>query len=381
MAETSDTYDRLTETIYEAALEDPPWHQCLRELMAGFAAQGAVLKLRHPSEMNRGVILLEGFPGLEDREGELGENIYGDRMYAADPFVNLPPNQVVTLDEHVDVAALTDTEFYKLCLEPFDIFHILGVDLQSGAEIDASLRLTRPRNGVAFGRPERELLEALIPHLRRALRLHSRIDHVEAERELYASAVARFSVATLLLDERLQVVSANTRGEELLAENDGFSLNEQRLVLARRNEHNRLRELVNEAIAVRQSGNFVFTRAMPVQRPSNKPPYGLIVRPLPLHHYGDAEGNPVVALFVSDPEAELDATQVAALEKLFGLTPAESRLALQLANGLSLEEATGVLHISRNTGRAHLRSIFSKTAVSQQSQLVRLILNSVANLG
>ncbi len=49
-------------------------------------------------------------------------------------------------------------------------------------------------------------------------------------------------------------------------------------------------------------------------------------------------------------------------------------------NGL-VDEIGEQLNISTNTGRAHLRSIFAKTGVTQQTQLVSLILRSVANLG
>ncbi|MFK0573079.1 helix-turn-helix transcriptional regulator [Endozoicomonas sp.] len=50
-------------------------------------------------------------------------------------------------------------------------------------------------------------------------------------------------------------------------------------------------------------------------------------------------------------------------------------------NGLTLDEASETLFISRNTARVHLRSIFSKTGVTRQTMLVRLILKSVAPLG
>ena len=66
--------------------------------------------------------------------------------------------------------------------------------------------------------------------------------------------------------------------------------------------------------------------------------------------------------------------------QLFGFTPTEAQLSLLLADGLSLDEASEALGMSRNTARTHLRSIFSKTGVSRQTLLVRLILKSVAQL-
>jgi DNA-binding CsgD family transcriptional regulator len=68
-------------------------------------------------------------------------------------------------------------------------------------------------------------------------------------------------------------------------------------------------------------------------------------------------------------------------KELFNFTPAETALAYHLANGRSLEEAAEALNIMRNTARAHLRSMFSKTGASRQAELVRVLLNSVASMG
>src|SRR5690606_15731499 len=68
-------------------------------------------------------------------------------------------------------------------------------------------------------------------------------------------------------------------------------------------------------------------------------------------------------------------------QDLFTFTPAETALALELANGLSLEEAALKLGITRNTGRAHLRSIFAKTGIKRQAELVKVLLNSIVSLG
>ncbi|MNN15611.1 Bacterial regulatory protein, luxR family [compost metagenome] len=87
-----------------------------------------------------------------------------------------------------------------------------------------------------------------------------------------------------------------------------------------------------------------------------------------------------MAIFIGDPEQESRAPQEI-VRALFDLTPSEAQLTLLLANGLTLDEASDELGISRNTARAHLRSTFSKTGVTRQTMLVRLILRSVATLG
>jgi DNA-binding CsgD family transcriptional regulator len=69
------------------------------------------------------------------------------------------------------------------------------------------------------------------------------------------------------------------------------------------------------------------------------------------------------------------------VRQIFDLTPAEAAVTRRLTAGLSLEDAASSLDISRNTARAHLRSIFSKSGITRQTELVRLVLSSAALLG
>uniref|UniRef100_UPI002869EDB1 LuxR C-terminal-related transcriptional regulator n=1 Tax=Phenylobacterium sp. TaxID=1871053 RepID=UPI002869EDB1 len=65
----------------------------------------------------------------------------------------------------------------------------------------------------------------------------------------------------------------------------------------------------------------------------------------------------------------------------FGLTPAETRLAARLKNGMTLKEAADDLSITVNTVRNQLRAVFDKMGLNRQSELVRALtqLSSLAN--
>jgi DNA-binding CsgD family transcriptional regulator len=89
---------------------------------------------------------------------------------------------------------------------------------------------------------------------------------------------------------------------------------------------------------------------------------------------------PACVIFIRDPERKSEASRDT-VRQLFDFTPVETELALQLANGLTLDEAAEELAVSKNTARAHLRAIFSKTGVTRQATLVRTLLGSVVSLG
>ena len=80
----------------------------------------------------------------------------------------------------------------------------------------------------------------------------------------------------------------------------------------------------------------------------------------------------IAALFIRSPEDEA-ATLPGILMTAYGLTPAEIRLASRLYEGCSLSEAAARGAVSRETLRVQLRSIFDKTQVRRQADLVRLL--------
>jgi len=65
---------------------------------------------------------------------------------------------------------------------------------------------------------------------------------------------------------------------------------------------------------------------------------------------------------------------------LFNFTPAEANFAKLLAEGLTLDEAGEQLGITKNTVKSRLRSIFSKTGVTRQSSLIRILLDTMVSL-
>lgn len=367
----SDLLGSLYQAPLQAGRSEEAWQPWLAQLRISLECNYTVLILRPPSAVDAGIHITNG-PGYDP-----GNDIYSAGLYAQDPFVNLPPDRVVALSEYVDQETLRASEFYQICIKPADTFHILGVDLAAEEGLQAGLRLCRPEKAKPFNSEEREAVERLIPHLKRALQLYRRLNHIELERSLYAGALTQLSVATLLLDGELRILGANPIAENLLSEQDGVRRLEGCLSLARRRDNQRLKDLVGQACAASQSGAPALVSAMPVERPSGRAPLGLVVRPLA--EGGNGDDQPAVSVFISDPEHPTEASSDV-LCQLFGLTRAEARLALQLANGLSLEQAAAELGITRNTGRAHLRAIFTKTGVSQQTQLVSLILKSAANL-
>jgi DNA-binding CsgD family transcriptional regulator len=84
------------------------------------------------------------------------------------------------------------------------------------------------------------------------------------------------------------------------------------------------------------------------------------------------------ALFISERVRQEAGTKRFAA--LYGLTPAEERLALKLGAGASLAAAARQLGIQVATARSELRAVFKKTRTHRQTDLVRMVHAAVGQI-
>ena len=362
----------LLASIYEGPLETEPWQTFLGHLRHVMGANSATLVLKPPSSRDRGVLRIDG--GMMESVAR-----YQESLFAMDPFLHLPPGEIKCLLELIPEDEWVKSELYKVCMEPAGFFDSLGVDIHVPDEMEAGLRVTRDKASPRFNDTDKALMREIVGHLERAIRLHVRLNKIESERALYAGAVNQLSLATILLDENGAVLSCNRMAEQLLSREPELQVSNGYLQVGDEATTAELQRLIGAVLEQQQHGGPAVIEAMRIQRDGDYSDLGVAVRPVPMNEWSEGRSVPTVAIFISDPDFGAEAP-VRVIARLFGFTPTEAQLSLLLAEGLSLDEASQALGISRNTARTHLRSIFNKTGVSRQTLLVRLILKSVAQL-
>lgn len=370
-----DEFSRLVESIYQGPLESPPWKGFLETLRTRLAASFTTLILRPASPEHPSVAIHAGASRVDSVD------LYNSRFFELDPFVDLPHDQVVTAAEIVGDRAWLDSVIYREYLQPLDIRHILGADLRplnDGG--DCRLRVSRPHAQPPFGEADKALCRLVLPHLRQSVRLWSRVDQIDTERNLFAGAVERMQVGTVTLDEAGAILSINAEAQAILDQKDGIRLVGGALKADYHEEQALLARLTAAALCGAQLAGPKVVEAVSITRPSGRDKLSVLVRTVSADDWSDAWQRPKVAVFLRDPEHKAQGSGDV-IRHLFGLTRAEASLALQLVNGLTLDDAAEQLGIRRNTARAQLRTTFSKMGVTRQTELVRLVLKSVVQLG
>jgi DNA-binding CsgD family transcriptional regulator len=164
-----------------------------------------------------------------------------------------------------------------------------------------------------------------------------------------------------------------------VAQKDGISLIENKLTFQGTQDSLQIQSIITEVLDAHLNKQAGMVKACRLTRPSGRADLGIVVRAVPTSAWSEGQSSPAIALFISDPEQQFCTSQNTLVE-LFNLSPAEAALALLLTRGLTLADASDELNISQHTARAQLKSIFLKSGVTRQAELIRLIVKSVADL-
>lgn len=361
-------FSRLVLALNASLLSDDPWREFLLMLRDQTNARYGTLILTPPDPSLTTMITPTATSESIQR--------YLDRYLEMDPFVGLPEGKVATLYEYVGEAALKNSTYYKEWVESMDGSHVLGVDLRMSGGYEARLRLTRAPGGEPFNREETERVEDIVPHLRQVIECYQRLETSRSEHAIMIGAIEQFAVGTVILDHNLKILKINEVAASILADGDGISAVGGRIALANPARDAELRKRLKEAVATPDlGGRSVFL----AERPSGHRDIGIVIQPVEIQGFMHTGSAPALALFLGDPERQCVVTSDA-VRKLFNFTPTEAAISASLANGVSVIETAHRLGIAENTVRAHLRSIFDKTGVNRQSQLVHLIHTSLPEL-
>lgn len=170
------------------------------------------------------------------------------------------------------------------------------------------------------------------------------------------------SVGVILLDSSLNPVEVNARAQSILLERDGLLVWNGRL---RATFPVDTRELQRRVASVLEGGG---------PGASARPPPSRALQALALRLPGTEP--PLAALIVTDPGIDRAPAVPECVQQLFGLTEAETRVAVALARGATPPEIARAMGVQGNTVRWHLKNIYTKAGAHSQSDLVRLLLTA-----
>lgn len=347
--------------IYESVGDPASWEEVLHEVRSLLGARCLMQSLADlgQHDMVRSTVI------GEPRRPE-GVEEYEARAYEIDPTfrwaIAHPLAGFCDTDEIVPKEGYLENDFIQWNLsEWIGSTHWIVGYTPPGERLTFGLSAHPWAQDGPLPQDKKRLFKMLFEHMERAIRLSSRPP-------LFASE----SDAVVLLDRLGRVRAISPAAQELLECDDGLSVWDERLHAGWSPASARLNEAILSALTAQETGGF--GGAVSIPRRSGKRDLLVTIVPLsnppsPFQAY-----RPAALVRIVDPELGVSPSASERWAALFGLTPAEARLAESLINHeQNVRNAADALGVSYATARVHLKHLLEKTNTHSQSQLSRLL--------
>jgi PAS domain-containing protein/DNA-binding CsgD family transcriptional regulator len=298
---------------------------------------------------------------------------YASYYYALDPyrpmFETVPSGSLLGVRECVPEALLRRNEWYHEYLLESGVDDAVGARLLENRSHAVYFGIHHGIDQPPFATDRPAALQALVKPLRQAARLCIELHNLGWKSSVALRALDQLGAAVIIADSDGRVIQTNRVAERMLQRGDGLKIRNGKLGALDVSESAGLGAAI-AAAAVEQKTPAAIGR-MRVRRHDGRLPYVLTVAPLGADLTGF--GRPLAMIVLTDPDecspSERD------LAEFFGLSPAESRLAVALLTGKKLGEVAGEFGVQITTLRTQVSSILRKTGVTRQIDLIRLLSN------
>jgi DNA-binding CsgD family transcriptional regulator/PAS domain-containing protein len=361
-------FSELIGMIYDCTLDPSRWEATIAAIKDVFQGESIILSL---NDLRTDRLLIDKSVGWtpewrQRRDRHLAEiHARLSEWLAVSPSLDTP----FIASRHLSQEHLANSAYMKEVLGPLGIADVMHIFLmQTPTHVSELVVMHHQSYGIATER-EIELAALLLPHLRRAVTISRVLEAKEIENIHLAGALDALDCGVVLTDRNGAILYPNRTAEKMLRK--GNTLQDIGGVLRARNPaasrelRTAIKLAAEDETAIGATGLAVHLNA-----PSEQP---IVAHVLPMagsDRRRDVQPDAVAAIFIGTPPDE--GTAADTLARTFQLTRAEKRLLVSLLSGQTLAEAAQCLDIAPSTAKTHLASIFSKTGISRQAELMRL---------
>jgi DNA-binding CsgD family transcriptional regulator len=242
------------------------------------------------------------------------------------------------------------------------------------------LILVGSKNPEGWAAADREKFAAVLPVLRKAHDLHRKVTIAGNKLDVANRILDAIPRGVIALAPDAKIFKANGMALDILARQDGIDSTGGYLRIADPELQAEFKEQLHKIklLPLDSVEKFVWNRGY-IDKKSNQF-YQLTLGCYPVDNW-HLESHPhdrIPVLTISMPNLALRPTAIE-LGEFYGLSFAQGRVIACMLRGKNINDTATELHISVNTIRSHLRSVYEKLGVNNKSELFRLLSMTLVN--
>lgn len=367
-------FDRVLVSLHEAMLDDAYWPATAGLIDGACGAAGNELVVAEGPGNDVDVLLAWFYHGgqrRQDLEREYFE-FYHEHDERLPRLRELPDSQVVNVRTLYDEEELRTSRTYNEMLRRTGTRNALNVRMDGPYGSRIIWAVGDPVEGDDWDAEQIEMVERLLPHIRQYVQIRQALVGAEVLGASLAELLDNTRIGVIYLDRRGRIVEANDRASQFIRGNNGLVDRDGYLRARRRTDDASLQALLVEALPSYGggfSGGSMTMRLSPGRR-------RLVVHVSPLtSRQAEFSAQRVAAMALIVEPGSHPAIDAEHVGNVLGLTPAESRVAVWLAEGKTVSEIAEETRRQESSVRWLIKQVYNKQGISRQAELVRLILS------
>ncbi|MCY4661149.1 MAG: helix-turn-helix transcriptional regulator [Acidobacteria bacterium] len=373
-----DAFEQILASLYDAMLDDARWPavSALIDEACGLTGNGLLVG-EGPKDDVR--VHFVGAYCRGQRREEL-EREYLENYHPTDErvprFRQLPDGQLVHVQDLYTAEELQTSPTYNEMLRRAGMQDSLNARLDGPDDSYVTWGPGDPVDSDGWGSSRITMVAELLPHIRQFVRVRQALVRAEARTTTVTALLDNPRIGVVQLDGRGRILTVNDRARSILLGGDGLADRNGMLRARVPAEQIRLERLVGDALPT--SGAVAVSGSMLLRRSTVLPPFVVHVKPVgvPQPDYGARRVAALVLIVEPGRQSRIDPDRVS---RTLELTPAETQVAVWLAEGKSVREMAEATGHTEGAVYWHLKHIYKKQSISRQVDLVRLVL-SLADL-
>jgi DNA-binding CsgD family transcriptional regulator len=370
MDDYAERLSTLVGDIYDASLNAALWPAALGEAAAFVGGLGGGLLAKDVVDQTANIFYYDGSIAPEYIQ------LYFDKYVKFDPgttrhfFADV--GELVSTTDILEYDEFRQTRFYKEWARPQRLVDYLSVTLEKSATSVAMFGVFRHESHGLVDEAARRRMRLLVPHVRRAVLIGRAVELKTIDAKTFASTLDGLAAGVFLVDAVNRIVHANAAGVLMLNAADFLYGRAGQLCAADPQANQSLRA----AFAAASGGDMALGAKgiAHVLTASNGEHYLAHVLPLVSDARRQAASATAVAALFVQKAALGKIAAPEAIAKTYRLTPTELRVLLAIAEtGGGAREIAQALGIAETTAKFHLRSLFEKTGVKRQAELIKIV--------
>lgn len=263
---------------------------------------------------------------------------------------------------------LKRSAWYNEFMKPRDMADIISFGCRSLEGKHTYLNVLSSSTTPEFSEKSARLLRAASPHINKVLQMRRRLMDKSLEALFLRQATTSRQQAHFLLDNKGRVILKTPIAEDLVDLNDGFSMSNDRMEFDQLSDEHAFESALKQTLkAISLSTDMA--SPVRVQRKTGSGAYIFDFCPWAVQNSDLLPTETYIMVTVFVPNGRLGLRKEL-IQAGYKLTPSETRLAVDLVDGKELKAISEARQLSLATLRNHLKSIYAKTGIHRQGELV-----------